>query len=176
MNDRDSVKNADVVAEEYGSDYVANRLDVKPATLRKYASLVEKNVPGNANRFHSEPNEPRRYRESDVQLFAIAQQLMDNKGIALAEALRQAFTSDKVDERNTSITVDVTKLPDTVSAIVAPLMAQNTTLTDKVDELNKKLDLREEQLDQLSKKLDSITTKLDQQPTKRSFWSRLFGG
>lgn len=176
MNDRDNARNADVVAEEYGSDYVANRLNVKPATLRKYASLVEKNVPGNANRFHAEPNEPRRYRESDVQLFSIAQQLMDNKGIALAEALRQAFTSDKVDDRNTDVTVDVTKLPTTISAIVAPLMAQNAILTDKVDELNKKLDLRNEQLDQLNEKLNLLNAKLDKQDTKRSFWSRLFGG
>lgn len=158
------------IEEFYGTEYVANKLNIKPGTVRKYAKIIE-SLPNGADHFKNGDSTSRVYTSHDIKSFRDALQLKDNSGVTVVNAIKTAFAWVNESSHDADGTSQITVQGEKRDVVMTLLANQNKQMAD-LSKQNKEL---REQLDQLNEKLDSITTKLDNSTPKRSFWSRIFG-
>ncbi|ETY75576.1 MerR family transcriptional regulator [Lactiplantibacillus fabifermentans] len=162
--DQDSKLVASVAAEHLG---------IKAVTLRKYSTLVEKQL-NDERRFRTGTNSHRLYTAADLAAFQQAIALTE-AGTTLADALNQTFTAAPTPKATpTAKSAPKTALAPAPQAAVNPAYAelsqQNHELMKQNEELAKQQQVMTRRLDSLNYRLNLVLDKLDQQPKKTTPW------
>lgn len=151
----------------------AKQLGIKAVTLRKYSTMVEKQL-ADETRFRDTDNGHRQYSAADLATFQAAIDLSE-QGVALAEALARTFGT-----KQPAITVTVPaksqpKTATTSSTPVAPAPGpSNAELARQQDIIIRRLDSLNTRLNQVLAQLDRQDERAQQQAAKPwwQFWNK----
>ena len=145
---------------ELVASVAAEQLGIKAVTLRKYSTMVEKQL-NDDNRFRPADNSHRLYTPADLETFKTAIDLAE-QGTTLATALSQAFSANTATE-----TTNTTTAPKSQTATTAPTTAPKVaTKTDDGPsnaELAKQQEIIIRRLDSLNYRLNLVLERLDEQ-------------
>ncbi|BDZ29747.1 hypothetical protein RA086_01040 [Lactiplantibacillus sp. WILCCON 0030] len=138
----------------------ADQLGIKAVTLRKYSTMIEKQL-NNEDLFRSSGTSHRLYTAADLAAFKDAITLTEH-GTTLAEALQQSFNQP---QPKTTLVVEktVTRQPTAAKKVVdTPPVTPNEPTNA---ELLKQQQIMIRRLDSLNQRLNQVLVKLDQQAT-----------
>jgi len=142
----------------------ADQLGIKAVTLRKYSTMIEKQL-NNEDLFRSSGTSHRLYTAADLAAFKDAITLTE-QGTTLAEALQQSFHQP---QPKTTLVVEktVTNKPVTPVAASKPAPQQPEPTGPTNQDLYKQQEQMIRRLDSLNSRLNQVLVKLDQQATPR---------
>ena len=148
---------------ELVASVAAEQLGIKAVTLRKYSTMVEKQL-NDENRFRPADNSHRLYTTTDLEIFKIAIALAE-QGTTLATALNQAFgTSDDTVTPTPTSSTTVSAPSATATKIAAtPKAAPIATDGPSNAELAKQQEIIIRRLDSLNYRLNLVLERLDEQ-------------
>lgn len=151
----------------------AKQLGIKAVTLRKYSTLVEKQL-NDETRFRTTDSSHRLYNQADLATFKAAIELTE-QGATLANALDQTFNeqgTQPVSEASVEETVTPAAKP---TKPVQPAVAQPSGPSNA--ELAKQQEIIIRRLDSLNYRLNLVLDRLDDQAAKQrakpwwQFWN-----
>lgn len=183
------------ISPEQDSELVASvaaeQLGIKAVTLRKYSTMVEKQL-NDENRFRPADNSHRLYSPADLKTFQAAIDLAE-QGTTLATALGRAFgtkpaepateeQAPKAPAATAEQAEPVTEKATKTEATTAPVNDDKLVPTARPSgptntELYKQQEIIIRRLDSLSERLNQVMTQLDQQSQQAAkpwwhFWER----
>ena len=164
----------------------AEKLGIKAVTLRKYSTMVEKQL-NDENRFRPADNSHRLYTAADLKTFQAAIDLAE-QGTTLATALGRAFGVKEAHLAQTQSTVTPVTPPAQSTHPSAATEPVTTTAPVKMApaakpdgpsnaELYKQQEVMIRRLDSLSERLNQVRLQLDQQAEQAAkpwwhFWEK----
>ncbi|WP_047998778.1 MerR family transcriptional regulator [Lactiplantibacillus herbarum] len=146
---------------ELVASVAAEQLGIKAVTLRKYSTMVEKQL-NDDNRFRPADNSHRLYTPADLETFKTAIDLAE-QGTTLATALNQAFNADTKTTTTSTTTAPKSQAATTTAPTTAPKVAAKTDDGPSNAELAKQQEIIIRRLDSLNYRLNLVLERLDEQ-------------
>ncbi|MHA3850787.1 hypothetical protein ACX1CG_04190 [Lactiplantibacillus plantarum] len=178
------------ISPEQDSELVASvaaeQLGIKAVTLRKYSTMVEKQL-NDENRFRPADNSHRLYTAADLKTFQAAIELAE-QGTTLATALGRAFGAKVPTSKQPAATTTQSEKSAPATTTKLPLITTTTVDPSKMApaakpdgptnaELYKQQEMIIRRLDSLSDRLNQVLDQLDQQASQAAkpwwhFWEK----
>ncbi|MGN8167773.1 hypothetical protein [Lactiplantibacillus plantarum] len=162
------------ISPEQDSELVASvaaeQLGIKAVTLRKYSTMVEKQL-NDENRFRPADNSHRLYTAADLKTFQAAIELAE-QGTTLATALGRAFGAKVPTSKQPAATTTQSEKSAPATTTKSPLITTTTVDPSKMApaakpdgptnaELYKQQEMIIRRLDSLSDRLNQVLDQLD---------------
>lgn len=140
----------------------ADQLGIKAVTLRKYSTMIEKQL-DNEDLFRTSGTSHRLYTGADLAAFKDAISLTE-QGTTLAEALQKSFAQPQA-KLVIESTIPTKAVPTPTES--QPVVKVTQTSGPSNEELYKQQQIMIRRLDSLSQRLNQVLVELDQQATPK---------